>query len=104
MANVKQTYKYLLALVCMIGMGTTRLHAQKIFSVDREYQADVKVFVVDTEYKADLIVFKTDKEYKAKKEENKGIWFVTDKANQADKKYSSLTAIIKLTSRCFSLI
>lgn len=49
------------------------LKAQKIYSVDHEYQAD-------------LVVYKTDKEYRAKKEENKGIWFITDKAYCADKK------------------
>ena len=61
-------------------------NAQKIYSVDHGYQADVKVFVADAEYKADLVVFKTNREYRAKKEENKGIWFFTDRAYQADKK------------------
>lgn len=46
----------------------------------------MKVFVVDAEYKADLVVYKTDKEYQAKKEENKGVWFITDKQHRADKK------------------
>lgn len=60
--------------------------AQKIYSVDHEYQADFKVFVVDAEYKADLIVFRTDKEYMARKNENKGIWFFCPHEYQADKK------------------
>ncbi|MDE5773838.1 MAG: hypothetical protein K2H86_05225 [Muribaculaceae bacterium] len=38
---------------------------QKVYSVEHEYQADVKVFVVDAEYKADLKVFFIDKEYLA---------------------------------------
>lgn len=46
----------------------------------------MKVFVVDAEYKADLVVYRTDKEYRAKKEENKGIWFITDRAYRADMK------------------
>lgn len=67
-------------------VGTGYISAQKIFSVNHESQADVKVYVINAEYKADLVVFKTDKEYKAKKEENKGIWFITDKKYRADKK------------------
>lgn len=61
-------------------INSINMSAQKIYSVDHEYQADVKVFVVDAEYKADLVVYRTDKEYRAKKEENKGIWFITDRA------------------------
>ena len=52
------------------------ISAQKIYSIDHEYQADIKVFVMDSEYKADLIVYKTDKEYRAKVSENKGIWYI----------------------------
>lgn len=44
---------------------TIDVSAQKIFSADREYQADIKVFVIDSEYNADLKVFFTDKEYHA---------------------------------------
>ena len=51
-------------------------NAQKIYSVDAEYKADVKVFVVDAEYKADLLVFKVDAEYKAG--DNNGKWYFTD--------------------------
>lgn len=67
-------------------MCFTGAHAQKIYSVNSSYQADVKVFMVDHEYQADLIVYKTDKDYRAKKNENKGIWFFTTKEYQADKK------------------
>ncbi len=76
--------KILLALV--MGMMCSAAHAQKIYSTDRAYEADVKVFVTDKEYKADLIVFETDKDYRAKASENKGIWFFTDRPFQADKK------------------
>ncbi len=73
-------------LVLFIFICSIATYAQKIYSVDHDYQADVKVYVVDSDYKADLVVFKTDKEYRAKKEENKGIWFFTDKPYRADKK------------------
>lgn len=60
--------------------------AQKMYSVDSQYQADIKVYVTDKEYRADLVVFKTDKEYRAKSNENKGIWFFTNRSFKADKK------------------
>ncbi len=60
--------------------------AQKIYSVDHPYQADIKVYVTDKEYRADLVVFKTDREYRAKSNENKGIWFFTNRSFNADKK------------------
>ncbi|MYM13168.1 DUF6150 family protein [Muribaculum intestinale] len=74
----------IIALLSIIYVQTAS--AQKVYSTDRQYQADVKVFVVDHEYQADLIVYKTDKDYRAKKSENKGIWFFTTKEYQADKK------------------
>ncbi len=73
----------ILGILLLVGMS---MSAQKIYSVDHEYQADIKVFVVDSEYKADLIVYKTDKEYRAKASENKGIWFICPRQYQADKK------------------
>lgn len=63
--------------------GVLGAMAQKVYSTDHGYQADVKVFVVDNEYRADLIVFRTDKSYRAKADENKGIWFFTDKEYRA---------------------
>lgn len=73
------------------------IFGQRIYSVDHDYQADLKVFVVDAEYKADLVVFKTDNEYRAKKEENKGIWFFTDKSYRANKKSFLLTKSLRQT-------
>ena len=64
----------IIALLSIIYVQTAS--AQKVYSTDRQYQADVKV----------LIVYKTDKDYRAKKSENKGIWFFTTKEYQADKK------------------
>lgn len=86
----------ILGILLLVGMS---MSAQKIYSVDHEYQADIKVFVVDSEYKADLIVYKTDKEYRAKASENKGIWFICPRQYQADKKCSLLTESIRLTSK-----
>lgn len=85
----------IIALLSIIYVQTAS--AQKVYSTDRQYQADVKVFVVDHEYQADLIVYKTDKDYRAKKSENKGIWFFTLKSIKQIKKFSSLTMSIRQT-------
>lgn len=82
--KMKRVGFLIISLYCLLcGSGG---EAQKIYSVDNRYQADVKVFVVDHEYQADLVVYKTDKNYRAKKSENKGIWFFTPNVYQADKK------------------
>lgn len=78
--------KRFLLIVTLATLSAITAYAQKIYSVNHEYQADVKVFVVDKEYQADLVVYRTDKEYRAKASENKGIWYICPKAYQADKK------------------
>jgi hypothetical protein len=65
------------ALLLFGFLGLAQLsQAQKIFSVDAEYKANVKVYVVDAEYKADLLVYKENAEYKAGS--NDGKWFFVD--------------------------
>ena len=83
--DMKETL-YWAVLVLVLTFFYVNANAQKIYSVDHEYLADIKVYVVDKDYKADLIVYKTDKEYKAKASENKGIWYVSSKSFKADKK------------------
>ena len=62
-----------LLLIILGSIFCLASHAQKVFSVDREYQAD-------------LVVFKTDKRYEASQKENKGVWFFTNAGYEADKK------------------
>ena len=71
----------LLFALCVFGLSAS---AQKIYSVDAEYKAQVKVYVVDAEYKADLLVYKEDAEYKAGK--NDGSWYFVDAEYKANKK------------------
>lgn len=59
--------------------------AQKVYSVDHDYQANIKVIVVDKDYRAYLIVYKTDKSHRAKANENNGIWHFCSTPSQADK-------------------
>jgi hypothetical protein len=73
-----------LVLISFLTLVATSLNAQKIFSVDAEYKANVKVFVVDAEYKADLLVYKENAEYKAGS--NDGKWFFVDAEYKAQKK------------------
>jgi hypothetical protein len=58
--------------------------AQKVYSTDSRYDADIKVFVVDSKYDADLIVYKCDSRYDATG--NKGLWYFADSRYDADKK------------------
>lgn len=55
----------LLALAGGVAAGCGDACAQKVYSVDRSYQADKKVYFVDHEYQADLKIYFTDKEYRA---------------------------------------
>ena len=44
-------------ITALVALCIQTASAQKIYSTDRQYQADVKVYVVDHEYQADLIVY-----------------------------------------------
>lgn len=76
--------KKIVLLVTLVSLFTIQYSAQKIFSVDSKYDADVKVFVADSKYDADLIVFKCSSKYDA--EGNKGLWFFVESKYDADKK------------------
>ena len=76
--------KRLYALLLIALMATTSLYAQKVYSTDHEYQAEVKVYVVDHEYQADLLVYQEDHEYQASG--NEGKWYFVDHEYQADVK------------------
>lgn len=78
---------YIIVTMAVLSyLASNRSLAQKIYTVDHDYQADVKAFVVDKDYRADLIVYKTDKSHRAKANENKGIWYFCSTPSQADKK------------------
>ena len=53
---MKRFLHALLTVLMIYFLCPARVSGQKIYSVDRAYQADVKVYVVDKEYKADLVV------------------------------------------------
>ncbi len=57
--------------------------AQKIYSCDSKYDADVKIFVVESKYSADLLVYKSDSRYDAKG--NEGLWYFVESKYDADK-------------------
>ena len=58
-------------------------YSQAVYNVEYSSQADVKVYVVEYQSQADLLVYKVD--YKSQADGNKGLWFFTDYASQADK-------------------
>jgi len=59
-------------------------YAQKIYSADSQYDADVLVYVTDSKYEADLLVYKVSSQYEA--DGNDGLWFFTESKYEADKK------------------
>lgn len=78
--------KLRIILFILLASAVFSVFAQRVCSVPHGYSADIKVYVTDKEYRADLVVFRTDKEYRAGKNENKGIWYFTDRSYNADKK------------------
>jgi len=64
-------------------IGSTLASAQKMYSCNQAYEADLKVFVVNQKYEADLCVYRAAQKYEAV--DNKGLWFFTDYLNQSDK-------------------
>lgn len=77
---VMKTTFFIIFFACLVANAA----AQKIFSVDSRYDADIKVYVVDSRYDADLLVYKCDSRYDAT--DNKGLWFFVDSRYDADKK------------------
>ncbi len=75
--------KFILFIALIIGFSNSN-YAQKVYSVNASYKADIKVYVVDAEYKADLLVYKENADYKA--DGNEGHWFFTDADYKAKKK------------------
>ncbi len=57
--------------------------AQKIYSCDSKYDADLKIFVVESKYSADLLVYKAYSRYDAKG--NEGLWHFVESRYDADK-------------------
>ncbi len=58
--------------------------AQKVYSTDSRYDADVIVYVTDSKYDADLLVYKVSSKYEA--DGNEGLWFFVESKYDADKK------------------
>jgi hypothetical protein len=57
--------------------------AQKIYSCNNRYDADIKAFVVDNRYDADLLVYKVRNAYDA--DGNKGLWYFCENKYDANK-------------------
>jgi len=74
----------ILFLLAIVLLSNYQGHAQKVFSCDSKYDADVKIYVVDSKYDADLCVYKVDSKYDA--DDNKGLWYFVDSKYDADKK------------------
>lgn len=80
----RKIFKMKALILSILMMATAFTFAQKVYSTDSRYDADIKVYVVDSRYDADLIVYKCDSRYDATG--NKGLWFFVDSRYDADKK------------------
>ena len=61
--NIENMKRIILFFAIIVGFASQN-YAQKVYSTDADYKADVKVYVVDADYKADLLVYKVDADYK----------------------------------------
>jgi len=71
-----------LAIIILACINTSRTFAQKVYSCDSKYDADIKVYVVDSKYDADLIVYKVDSQYDVNDD---GLWFFCESKYDAKK-------------------
>ena len=69
-------------LVYLVTSSIT-VSAQKVFSCNNSYDADIKVFVVENRYDADLLVHKVSNSYDA--DGNKGLWYFCENKYDAKK-------------------
>lgn len=58
--------------------------AQKVYSCNNRYDADIKVYVVENRYDADLLVYKVKNAYDV--DGNKGLWYFCENRYDAKKK------------------
>jgi hypothetical protein len=82
----KQPFIYMARFLFIFSLliGSTLASAQKMYSCNQAYEADLKVFVVNQKYEADLCVYRAAQKYEAV--DNKGLWFFTEHKYEADKK------------------
>ena len=76
------SFQLIFTLVAFLFLSLVS-NAQKIYSCDSKYDADVKIFEVESKYSADLLVYKSDSRYDAKG--NEGLWYFTESRYDADK-------------------
>ena len=71
-----------LGMFLMLGMITHSATAQKVYSCDSKYDADIKVYACDSKYDADLWVYKVDSQYDVNDD---GLWFFCSSKYDAKK-------------------
>ena len=81
---MKSIYLKLILFITGVLFITPSIKAQKIYSCDSKYDADVKIFVADSKYNADLLVYKEESKYNATG--NEGLWHFVESRYDADKK------------------
>jgi len=76
-------FKIFITLLFSTSLWNATLSAQKVFSCNSRYDADIRVFVTNNRYDADLLVYKVTGQYDA--EGNKGLWYFSENKYDAKK-------------------
>ena len=79
---MRKSFTYMLFI--LLFACSIPANAQKVYSCNNRYDADIKIFVVENRYDAELLVFKVSNTYDA--DGNKGLWFFLYKQVQCHKK------------------
>jgi hypothetical protein len=79
----KNLFLYWSTVIVLVFLSQ-QMTAQKVYSTDSRYDADVTIYVTESKYEADLLVYKVSSQYEAGG--NEGLWFFTESRYDADKK------------------
>jgi len=72
-----------IAVGIMVSFTATSVSAQKVYSCNSKYDADIKVYVCESKYDADLWVYKVDSQYDVN---DNGLWYFCESKYDAKKK------------------
>ncbi|NVO04099.1 MAG: hypothetical protein HXX09_15490 [Bacteroidetes bacterium] len=80
---MKKLLIFTFVAVGLLVFSGNSLFAQKVYTVDSKYDADIKVYVCSSKYDADLCVYKVSSAYDVNDD---GLWFFTSSKYDAKKK------------------
>ena len=87
--------KAFLSLVILLSFAA---NGQKVYSVDSQFDADVKVYVVDSQFDADLLVYRVSSQFDSSI--NNGKWFFVRSQFDADLKIYFVDSQFIINDQC----